>query len=98
MWLAPVRLMILPITEAQLDYARKIEEQLQMRGFRCEVDTRNEKIGYKVRDAELKKIPYMCIVGKKEEENGTVTLREHTVGDLGSMSLEAALEKLGLKS
>ena len=98
LWLAPVQLMILPITEAQLDYARKIEEQLQMRGFRCEVDTRNEKIGYKVRDAELKKIPYMCIVGKKEEENGTVTLREHTVGDLGSMSLEAALEKLGLKS
>jgi len=97
LWLAPVQLMILPITEAQLDYARKIEEQLQMRGLRCEVDTRNEKIGYKVRDAELKKIPYMCIVGKKEEENGTVTLREHTVGDLGSMSLEAALEKLGLE-
>ena len=97
LWLAPVQLMILPITEAQLDYARKIEDQLQMRGLRCEVDTRNEKIGYKVRDAELKKIPYMCIVGKKEEENGTVTLREHTVGDLGSMSLEAALEKLGLE-
>lgn len=94
LWLAPVQLTILPITEAQMDYARKIEEQLLQKGIRCEIDPRNEKIGYKIRDAELKKVPFMCIIGKKEEEAGTLTLRKHTVGDLGSMSLDAALEQL----
>jgi threonyl-tRNA synthetase len=95
LWLAPVQMVILPITEAQLDYARALEEKLRLRGIRVEVDTRNEKIGYKIRDAEMKKIPYMCVVGKKEEENGTLTLRRHTVGDLGAMSFEDAAKRLG---
>lgn len=94
LWLAPVQMMILPITEEQLPYARSVEEKLRERGFRCEVDPRHEKIGYKIRDAELKKIPFMCVLGKKEEENGTLTLRQHTVGDLGAMNLDDAVEKL----
>ncbi len=93
-WLAPVQMMILPITEAQLPYARKLEEDFRLKGLRCEVDSRNEKIGYKIRDAELKKIPFMCVIGKKEQESGTLTLRQHTVGDLGAMSFEDVLSRI----
>jgi threonyl-tRNA synthetase len=91
LWLAPVQMMILPITDAQLDYAHKLQEQLLAEGLRVEIDTRSEKIGYKIREAELKKIPYMCIVGKKEAEEGTLTLRRHTKGDLGAMSFADAI-------
>ena len=91
LWLAPVQMMILPITDAQLDYAYKLQEQLLAEGLRVEIDTRSEKIGYKIREAELKKIPYMCIVGKKEAEEGTLTLRRHTKGDLGAMSFADAI-------
>ncbi|MFO8144609.1 MAG: threonine--tRNA ligase [Candidatus Syntrophosphaera sp.] len=94
LWLAPVQVKVLPITDAQLDYARKITGELRILGFRCELDNRNEKIGYRIRDAELKKIPFMCVLGKKEEEQGTVTLRQHTVGDLGAMDLEDAVKKI----
>jgi threonyl-tRNA synthetase len=94
LWLAPVQVKVLPITDAQLDYARKIIGELRILGFRCKLDNRNEKIGYKIRDAELKKIPFMCVLGKKEEEQGTVTLRRHTVGDLGAMGLEEAVNMI----
>ncbi|MGC9361461.1 MAG: threonine--tRNA ligase [Candidatus Syntrophosphaera sp.] len=94
LWLAPVQVKILPITDAQFDYARKITGELRILGFRCELDNRNEKIGYRIRDAELKKIPFMCVLGKKEEEQGFVTLRQHTVGDLGAMGLEDAVKKI----
>jgi len=94
LWLAPVQVMLIPITDAQLDYAREVEEKLNGAGFRCELDARSEKMGYKIREAEMKKIPYMCIIGKNEAAEGKVTLRQHTVGDLGSMSLEAAMEAL----
>lgn len=94
LWLCPVQLILLPITEAQLDYARGLESRLSAAGLRCEVDARGEKIGYKIRDAELKKIPFMCILGKKEQETGTLTLRQHTVGDLGAMDFEAALARI----
>jgi len=97
-WLAPVQMMILPITEAHMDYARKLEKDFCLQGLRCEVDTRNEKIGYKIRDAELKKIPFMCVIGKKEEESGQITLRQHTVGDLGSMSFADALSRIRSES
>ncbi len=93
-WLAPVQMMLLPITEAQMPYARKLEEEFRMQGLRVEVDSRNEKIGYKIRDAELKKIPFMCVIGKKEEEAQTLTLRQHTVGDLGPMSFNEALKRV----
>ncbi|MBW6514957.1 MAG: threonine--tRNA ligase [Candidatus Syntrophosphaera sp.] len=94
LWLCPVQLVILPITDGQLEYARKIEEQMNLLGLRCEVDARNEKIGYKIREAEIRKVPFMCILGKKEQENETLTLRQHTVGDLGSMSFEDAVKRI----
>jgi threonyl-tRNA synthetase len=98
LWLAPVQMMMLPITDAQLDYAKAVQEKMLAQGLRCEIDTRSEKIGYKIRDAELKKIPYMCVIGKKEAEEGTLTLRRHTQGDLGSMSFEEALKSINSES
>lgn len=94
LWLAPVQVMIIPITDAQLDYARQIEEKLLAAGLRCELDPRSEKMGYKIREAELKKIPFMAIIGKNEVETGQLTLRQHTKGDLGAMDLEQAIATL----
>lgn len=94
LWLAPVQVMLIPITDSQLVYAREVEDKLNAAGFRCELDARSEKMGYKIREAEMKKIPFMCIIGKNEAAEGKVTLRQHTVGDLGAMSLEAAMEAL----
>ncbi|MDD3104188.1 MAG: threonine--tRNA ligase [Candidatus Cloacimonetes bacterium] len=91
LWLAPVQMMMLPITDAQLDYCKALQEKFQTEGLRCEIDSRSEKIGYKIREAELKKIPFMCIIGQKEAEQGTLTLRRHTKGDLGAMSFDQAL-------
>ena len=94
LWLCPVQVMLLPITDAQLDYAHKVLEKLQLLNLRCEIDARSEKISYKIRDAELKKIPFMCILGKKEAESDTLTLRRHTVGDLGAMSFDEAVRRI----
>lgn len=94
LWLAPVQVMIIPITDAQLDYAKQIEEQLLAAGLRCELDPRSEKMGYKIREAELKKIPFMAIIGKNEVEKGQLTLRQHTKGDLGAMDLAQAIETI----
>ncbi len=94
LWLAPVQVKLLPITDAQIDHCKKLKEMLQGEGLRCEIDLRNEKVGYKIREAELKKIPYMCIIGKKEEESGKLSLRRHTQGDLGVMSYEEALKTI----
>ncbi len=65
--LLPVQIMLIPITDAQINYARKIEEQLLEQGFRCELDSRSEKMGYKIRSAEKNKIPFMCILGKMKQ-------------------------------
>jgi len=92
LWLCPKQIKIIPITDAQFDYAHKLSEKFALLGFRCEVDNRNEKIGYKIREAEMKKIPYMCVIGKKEEESGALTLRRHTEGDLGVMSFDEAVK------
>lgn len=91
LWLAPVQMMMLPITDAQLDYCKDLQEKFLAEGLRCEIDPRSEKIGYKIREAELKKIPFMCIIGAKEAEQNTLTLRRHTKGDLGSMTYDDAL-------
>ncbi|PKN73159.1 MAG: threonine--tRNA ligase [Candidatus Cloacimonetes bacterium HGW-Cloacimonetes-3] len=90
-WLAPTQVMLIPITDGQLDYANELMERMQQSGLRCEIDPRSEKMGYKIREAELKKIPFMCIVGKNEAANGQVTLRQHTKGDLGTMDLDTAI-------
>lgn len=94
LWLCPVQVMVLPITDAQIDYAKELTSKLLAQGIRAEYDLRSEKIGYKIREAELKKIPFMLIIGKNEVENNKVTLRRHTVGDLGSMDLAEAITKI----
>ena len=91
LWLAPTQMMMLPITDAQLDYCKDLQEKFLAEGLRCEIDPRSEKIGYKIREAELKKIPFMCIIGAKEAEQNRLSLRRHTKGDLGSMTYDEAL-------
>ena len=87
MWLAPTQVMILPIADRHHDYAYEVKKMLEDKGVRVEVDCRNEKIGYKIREARLEKVPYMLIVGDNEVENGAVSVRERGEnGDLGSMS------------
>jgi threonyl-tRNA synthetase len=87
LWLAPDQIAILPISEKYHDYASKLFIDLQEKDIRGFVDERDEKIGKKIRDAEVKKIPYMLIVGEKESEEGTVSVREHGKGDIGTMSV-----------
>ena len=94
-WLAPVQVKVLPIsTEKHADYARKLVDELTDKGFRIEIDDRNEKIGYKIREAQLQKVPYMLVVGDKEIENNQVGVRSRKDGDIGAMSLSDFEEKL----
>lgn len=88
-WLAPVQAAVLPVGQDFEEYAEKVAAHLQVAGVRVETDLRNEKVGYKIRSAEMKKIPYMLVVGAREMESGAVSVRRHGEGDLGSMSLEA---------
>ena len=87
-WVAPVQVKILPITDNQHEYAYKVKEELQAKGIRVEVDDRNEKTGYKIREAQLQKIPYMLIVGEKEIEGNTVSIRSREEGDIGAKTVE----------
>ena len=93
-WLAPIQVKVLPISEKFADYAAEINRTLVDRGIRSELDDRAEKIGYKIREAQLEKIPYMIVVGEKEQEENTVSLRSRKEGDLGSMPLSAFIEKV----
>lgn len=88
-WLAPVQVKVLPISDKYADYAGQINERLTAAGIRSEIDTRSEKIGYKIREAQTSKIPYMLIAGQKEEEEGSVSVRSRFAQDEGSKSLEA---------
>ncbi|MBR4211485.1 MAG: threonine--tRNA ligase, partial [Oscillibacter sp.] len=87
-WLAPVQAKILPVTDRAQEYAEGVRARLEAAGFRAEVDGRNEKIGRKIRDAQLEKVPYMLIVGDRDMENSTVSPRHRSEGDLGAMSFE----------
>ena len=89
MWLAPVQIKILPVTDRAEAYAEKLLGELDRQGFRAEVDGRNEKIGKKIREATLEKIPFMLVGGDRDVENGTVSVRRRSGADLGAMSLEA---------
>ncbi len=93
-WLAPVQVKIMNITDSQYDYLKKVEETLKENNIRVEIDTRNEKIGYKIREAQLQKVPYMLILGDKEVEAGKVAVRSRKDGDLGAISLEEFIEKI----
>ena len=87
-WLAPVQVKILPISDAYVKYANTVKEQLEKEGIRVEVDDRNEKIGYKIREAQLEKVPYMLVVGEKEMEANTVGVRSKKDGDIGAIEID----------
>jgi len=93
-WLAPVQAKILPISEKHLDYANKVKKQLDAAGIRAEVDERNEKIGYKVRDAQMKRIPFMLVTGDKEASENTVSVRTREKGDTGSKPIEEFINEV----
>jgi threonyl-tRNA synthetase len=93
LWLAPVQAAVLPITDAQNEYARSVEKELAANGLRVELDERNEKIGFKIRDWEVKKIPYMLVVGEKERAADAVAVRQHKKGDIGQMKRNEFLIK-----
>jgi threonyl-tRNA synthetase len=94
LWLAPVQVQIIPITENHIEYAQKIYSQLLAQDIRAKVNQENEKVGYKIRQAEQEKIPYMIIVGDKEVEQNTISVRKHRVGDLGNSSLPEFIERI----
>ena len=93
-WLAPVQVKVLPISDKYMDYAEKVKAALDAENIRAEVDTRSEKIGYKIREAQKNKIPYMLVVGQKEAEEGVVSVRSRFKGDEGQASLESFIENI----
>jgi threonyl-tRNA synthetase len=94
LWLAPVQVMVMPIADAQADYARSVADRLSEAGYRVEVDSRSERVGKKIAEAEVQKLPYMLIVGRRDQEAGVVSVRKRGEGDLGAMPLEAFLARL----
>ena len=93
-WLAPVQALVMPITDRVNDYATQVADQLSGLGYRVETDLRNEKIGYKIREAQLEKTPYMLVVGDKEAQSGAVSVRTRSGEDLGAMPLDAFIARL----
>ncbi len=102
LWLAPVQVKLLPIADRHIDAVSNVRKALEEKGIRCELDDRSEKIGYKIREAQLEKVPYMILMGDKDIENGTISVRSRKDGDIGSMSveqfLETALEEINTKA
>ena len=94
LWLSPVQVRLMTVTEKFNDYANKVAEELKEKGLRVEVDGRNEKIGYKLREARNERVSYMCVIGEREEEAGTLSVRSGKVGELGEMSVADFTEKL----
>ena len=94
LWLAPEQVRVLPITDKQLDYAKKIQSALRAKGFRAEIDSSNEKLGAKIRSAQLWKVPYMLVAGGRDEAAGVVSVRSRKDGDLGASSLDAFIARL----
>ena len=94
-WLSPVQVKVLPITDRTHEYSVQVMEKLTAMGLRCELDDRSEKIGYKIREAQLEKIPYMLVLGDKEAESGQVAVRSRKTGETQVMSLEEFMEKIG---
>src|SRR5690554_1997966 len=93
-WISPTQVKIIPITDSHHEYAEKIYEEYRENGIRVEVDYRNEKIGYKIREAQLQKVPYMLIVGDQELENDKVAVRSRTDGDQGTMDADLFLRRI----
>ena len=93
MWLAPVQVKLLPIADRHIDALKEVKAKLDAVGMRCEIDTRSEKIGYKIREAQLEKVPYMILMGDKDIENNTISVRSRKHGDLGAFTVEQFIEK-----
>jgi threonyl-tRNA synthetase len=93
-WLTPVQARLMNISEVHIPYAEQVKEKLQQAGIRVELDARNEKIGYKIREAQVQKIPYMLVIGEKEMADGTLSVRRRGVGDEGAMTVDAFVEKI----
>ena len=93
-WLAPVQAVILPVSDRFTDYALQVAKRLRDAQVRVEVDDQDAKLGYKIREAEVQKVPYMLIVGAREVENGTVSVRRHGQGDLGALSMENLITRI----
>ncbi len=93
-WLAPVQAVVMPITDRQLEYAKKVHTRLEEAGFRAQLDDRKEKVNFKIREAQLQKVPYMLVVGDREAESGSVAVRHRKHGDMGAKPLEEFLAEL----
>jgi threonyl-tRNA synthetase len=93
-WLAPTQVVVANITDAQAEYVSEVRKTLADQGFRVNADLRNEKIGYKIREHTLQRVPYLLVVGDREKENGAVAVRTRSGEDLGSMSVQAFIERL----
>jgi threonyl-tRNA synthetase len=93
-WLAPVQARVIPISEKFGEYARTVHERLRAARIRAELDDRNEKLGYRIRDAQLRKVPYMLVCGAREAENGTVSLRHRSGDDVGAVAVERVVTDL----
>ncbi|QRG69206.1 threonine--tRNA ligase [Brevibacillus choshinensis] len=93
-WLTPIQARLMNISEVHIPYAQEVKDKLQQAGIRVELDARNEKIGYKIREAQVQKIPYMLVIGEKEMEDGTLSVRRRGVGDEGAMTVDAFVEKI----
>ena len=94
LWLSPVQVKILPITDNQIEYAKEVEEKLRENRIRVELDESNEKIGYKIRKAQLEKVPYMLVLGAKEQDEKLIAVRSRKAGDIGQMKLDEFISKL----
>ena len=93
-WLAPVQVKFLPVADRHQDYCRELMAKLQAVGVRCELDDRSEKIGFKIRSAQLEKIPYMILVGDKDIEAGTISVRSRKNGDEGATTLDEFISRI----
>jgi threonyl-tRNA synthetase len=93
-WLAPLQVAVIPVSQVFIEYAKQVADQLKAKDVIVELDQRNEKIGYKIRDWETQKVPYMLVVGEKEKESGSVSVREHKFGDKGTLKVEEFITKI----
>ncbi|USG64311.1 threonine--tRNA ligase [Brevibacillus ruminantium] len=93
-WLTPVQVRLMTINEVHVEYAQKVKEKMEQAGIRVELDARNEKIGYKIREAQVQKVPYMLVIGENEVAEGTLSVRKRGVGDEGAMTVDAFLDKI----
>ena len=98
LWLTPVQVNVLPISDSHKEYAKKVYDELRKAGLRVKIDNRSEKVGYKIRESENRKIPYMIVLGDKEAEGNNISVREHLKGDIGKFELNEFIEKIKLQS